>query len=285
MGRYSIKDLEILTGIKAHTLRIWEQRYAIIEPLRTDTNIRYYNDDQLKKLLNLSVLYNSGWKISKLAALSEQELAKKLIESDKNESSAEKGINSLIEGMVDLNKEKINKVLHQEKDILVLFETIVFPFLQKVGFLWTSKSINPGQEHFASNIIKRFLVQAIEELPEPNKEASHFVLFLMEGEWHEITLLLSEYQLKRAGKRVMYLGASVPLDDISKILEITDVDYFLCVSILAQPLGQFQMLLNKICSLSDENQFLFAGKSFYNKDLSLPKNAIILSSFRDLNNF
>lgn len=282
MGQYSIKDLEVLSGIKAHTLRIWEQRYKIVEPNRTETNIRYYTDDQLKLVLNVSLLNSLGYKISKIAKLTPAEIAEEILRNDNKELKDDLLINQLVEGMVSLNKELILKILHKSDDfpsLIDFFLKVIFPFFGRVGMLWASNSINPGQEHFASNIIKRFLLGKIESLDEPETDAPLYLLFLPEGDWHELTLLVAEYVLKLKGKRVLYLGASVPNSDIEAIMELTKIDYVLCVSILSQPIADIQRTIDRFENISKDATMIFAGRSFYHHDLHFPESAQLVHSF------
>lgn len=284
-GQYSIKDLEILSGIKAHTLRIWEQRYELVVAHRTDTNIRYYSDEQLKLILNIATLNNSGFKISKIAELSPSEIAHEVLKLDKAEWQDTILINRLIEGMIELDKKAILSVLHKSYETKLLidfFTSIVFPFLSRVGNLWSSESINPAQEHFASNIIKRFLIEKIEALEEPAEDAPMFLLFLPEGDWHELSLLVSEYVLKKSGKRIMYLGASVPDKDIERIVKVTNVDFMLCVSILSQALPTTQKTINRFSMLAKNVSVVFAGRSFYQEELVFPENCSVLHHFHEL---
>jgi len=285
MGQYSIKDLEVLTGIKAHTLRIWEQRYKLVEPKRTETNIRYYNDSQLKKILNIALLNNNGLKISKIAQLSDKEIIQKIKSLDNNDGDAEKYINALINGMISMDKALILKTLNKYSDFDNLqnfFVKVVFPFLNKIGFLWSSNSINPAQEHFASNIIKRFLIAEIERLKDAPKNAPTYVLILPEGEWHELSLLLAEFILKDKGCNVFYIGASVPRQDIVKILSLVNADFLLCVSILSRAQNDIQAIIDKFSEIVHQETVLFAGTAFYNPNLSFPSNCKVVNSFDEL---
>ncbi len=285
MGQYSIKDLEILTGIKAHTLRIWEQRYGLVQPERTETNIRFYNDEQLKKTLHVALLNNNGLKISKIALLSNQEIVKKIDALNSNGEESEKYINALINGMISMDKHLILKTLSKHTDFDSLqdfFLKIVFPFLNKIGFLWSSNSINPAQEHFASNIIKRFLIAEIEGLADVAEDAPTYVLILPEGEWHELSLLLSEYILKNKGCNVLYLGASVPREDIVKILNLVEADYLLCVSILSRSKTEIQAIIDKFSEIVTNEHVLFAGTAFYSNQLEFPANCTVIHSFDEL---
>lgn len=285
MGQYSIKDLEVLTGIKAHTLRIWEQRYNLVKPKRTDTNIRFYNDEQLKKILNIALLNNNGLKISKIALLSDKEINQKIKLLDENNVDAEKYINALINGMISMDKHLILKTLNKHSDFDSLqnyFVKVVFPFLNKIGLLWSSNSINPAQEHFASNIIKRFLIAEIERLKDVSEDAPTYVLILPEGEWHELSLLLAEFILKDKGCNVFYLGTSVPREDVFKILNLVNADFLLCVSILSRTETDTQAIIDKFSEVVVNETVLFAGAAFYNPNLSFPNNCKVIYSFDEL---
>lgn len=285
MGQYSIKDIEILSGIKAHTLRIWEQRYNIVEPNRTDTNIRYYSDEQLKTILNVAVLNNSGFKISKIALMSPAEIAKAILKLDLPAGNHDNLINILVDAMIKMDKESALHVIKKAKNYNSLqefFGLVIFPFLSRVGMLWTTNGINPAQEHFISNIIKRDLIVKIEELKEASPDAEMFLLLLPEGDWHELSLLVAEFILRARGKRVLYLGASVPDADIEKVKELVKVDYALCVSILAQNRESVQGTIDHLSEILDTSKVLFAGRAFYDPKLKFPQNAKVLHSFLEL---
>jgi MerR family transcriptional regulator, light-induced transcriptional regulator len=231
MGKYSIKDLEKLSGIKAHTLRIWEQRFGILVPSRSDGNVRYYSDDELKKILKIGFLNQLGLKISKLAQLSDQEIANKVTEFSKNSTSYTVHIDNLIFAMIEMDENKfeieltacIDKVGFEE-----CFTNIIHPFFTKVGILWLTGNINPVQEHLISNLIRQKLIVAIDtqkNLPLP--KSKKFMLFLPENEWHELGLLFYAYIIKKKGFKLFYLGQSVPLADLKKVFIIHDPDYLM----------------------------------------------------------
>lgn len=218
MGHYSIKDLEKLTGIKAHTIRIWEKRYGIINPERTDTNIRTYSDEELKRLLNVSILNNHGLKISKIAKLRPEDVNVELTRIAENDSKYETQIDSLVVAMVDLDRRKFEKILGDCTLKLGFEDTcirVLYPFLQKVGLMWQTDSINPAQEHFISNLIRQKLFVAIDELYDPDLDGKpKVVMALPEGEMHELGLLFYRYLMERRGYNTIYLGQSVPFNDL-----------------------------------------------------------------------
>lgn len=227
--KYNIKDLEKLSGIKAHTIRIWEKRYALLEPKRTQTNIRYYTGDDLKKLLNISLLNKNGIKISRISELSIDELNEKVIELTSRNSDVEDQIQALTMSMFYLNTAKFEKLLtisYINRGFENTFTEIITPFLVKIGFLWQAGTITPAQEHFATNIIRQKLLVAIDGLlPNQNKKSKSYILFLPEDELHELGLLFAYYNLKKQNQLVTYLGANVPLSSIDEINSTHQSDY------------------------------------------------------------
>lgn len=230
-GQYSIKDLERLTGIKAHTLRIWEKRYGVIEPKRTDTNIRYYDDEELKKVLNIAILNNYGIKISKIVGLTAKELHDKVIEIGNEEVSEGIQVESLVVAMVEMDEARFEKILANCTIRLGFEQTmmkVIYPFFKKVGILWQTGAINPAQEHFISNLIRQKLIVAIDSQGMMTKANSkRFLLFLPEGELHEIGLLFYSYLIQKAGHKVIYLGQSVPISSVKAVNDTNPADYIL----------------------------------------------------------
>lgn len=229
MANYSIKDLEKLSGIKAHTLRIWEKRYSLVEPKRTETNIRYYDDDDLKRIMNIALLNRKGMKISHLADLDDKEICSKINDLSGSEQDKEYTLDNLVLSMIEMDEKKFEKIL----SLSILrdgFETTlvntIYPFFEKIGILWLTGAINPAQEHFISNLIRQKLIVAIDNtVEEISTRSRSFILFLPEGELHEIGLLFNHYLLKKRGHRVVYLGQSVPFDDLNSVTKIRPSDY------------------------------------------------------------
>ncbi len=229
MASYSIKELENLSGVKAHTIRIWEKRYSIIKPARTDTNIRYYCDNDLKRLLNIATLNRYGIRISIISKLSDSDLAEKVMNLSSDSSSAESNIENLIIAMVEMDEFKFDRILsryimHEGFENAVI--NIIFPFFEKIGLLWQTGSINPVHEHFVSNLFRQKLMVAIDNIMiTDNVGAKKFLLFLPEGEYHELALLFYNYLIKKTGKLVYYLGSSVPLNDILETSKMIKPDF------------------------------------------------------------
>ena len=228
MDSFTIKDLENLSGIKAHTIRIWEQRYQFLKPSRTGTNIRYYSNDELKKVLNIALLNKYGFKISHIDKMNEGELREKIISLTQLQAQQERIVNELIQCMVDIDVEKMEDILDSFihlKGIERTITQIIFPFMEKIGILWVTNHINPAQEHLVSNIIRQKLIVGIESVSTSLKVNKTILLFLPEGEYHELGMLFMYYLLKSRGISTIYLGANVPLRDVEYVVNLKKPDY------------------------------------------------------------
>lgn len=217
MNAFTIKDIENLSGVKAHTIRIWEQRYNFLKPQRTGTNIRYYSNEELKVILNIALLNKFGYKISHIDKMDSQEIYQKLYSLTRREAQQERIVNELISLMIDLELDLFEEILDQqirEKGVERSINEIVFPFLERIGILWVTNNINPAQEHLVTNIIRQKIIIGIETTASQIKSNKTVLLFLPEGEFHELGLLYVYYLLKTKGVKVLYLGADVPLDDL-----------------------------------------------------------------------
>ncbi|MGM0551094.1 MAG: MerR family transcriptional regulator [Bacteroidota bacterium] len=289
MAKYSIKELENLSGIKAHTLRIWEKRYGIIQPHRTETNIRYYGDKDLKHLLNITILNRHGMKISEIATLSREELGEKVMNIAHESSSVESQIENLIIAMIDLDEAKFDQVLSRfimhegfEKTVI----KVIFPFFEKIGLLWQTGNINPAHEHFVSNLFRQKLMVAIDNLVISDKQqAKKFILFLPEGEFHELGLLFYNYLIKRNGHLVYYLGSSVPFNDIVETSKIVRPDY-LFTAMVSSLKGKASSEFIRRLSQAFPFQSIFITGRYVKENLdTIPSNVIKIASPSDLVNF
>jgi DNA-binding transcriptional MerR regulator len=216
MGEYKIKDLEQLTGVKAHTLRIWEKRYGIIAPQRTTTAIRTYSDEDLRRLLCISILNKCGYKISRIADMSIDKI-NDLVDDLNMGSDAtlyfEKLLYALVEFDENLFQSTIN-LLIVEFGVPRTFTEFFIPFLNRIGVMWVTGSINPAQEHFITNLIRQKLIAEINLLEVPKMSNGVVILFLPESEWHELGLLFYHYVLRNKGMYTVYLGQSLPYDSL-----------------------------------------------------------------------
>ena len=220
---FTIKELETLSGVKAHTIRIWEQRYNFLKPSRTATNIRTYSNEELKTLLTVALLNKHGYKISKIDTMQPELRHKEVLGLPIQEAQDELLVNELISCMIDLDTRKFELLLNDcivKIGIEKTIKTIVFAFLEKIGILWQTGRINPAHEHIVSNIIRQKLVTAIEMLPYPQQEKPLMLLLLPEDEHHELGLLFVNYLIKRKGLPLIYLGANVPLKDAQYVIRL-----------------------------------------------------------------
>jgi DNA-binding transcriptional MerR regulator len=228
MNAFTIKDLENLTGVKAHTIRIWEQRYTFLKPQRTGTNIRFYNNEELKTILNISLLNKYGYKISHIDRMNPGEMRDKILSLSNSLAQQERVINELIQFMIDLDVENFEDVLDdyiRVRGIEKAINHIIFPFMERIGVLWITDHINPAQEHLVSNIIRQKLIVGIESIKSMMVVNRSVLLFLPESEYHEIGLLFIQYLLKSRGIGTIYLGANVPLDDVQYVVEMKKPDF------------------------------------------------------------
>lgn len=224
MNKFSIRDIENLTGIKAHTLRIWESRYGILQPKRTETNIRYYNDIDLKNALRVSLLNNYGYKISAINKMSEGEANRLIAEIDDTAFKEQALVNDLLQYALSMQTEALESTLDlymQKHGIDKTVERLLFNFLQRIGLMWMTDRLFPAQEHIVSNIITRKLSNAIEQLPRKNLASKPAILlFLPEGEIHDIGLLYMQYLFYKNGRYPIYLGSNTPLKEVLYVCQV-----------------------------------------------------------------
>ena len=217
-------QVENLTGISAHTLRIWERRYSFLEPERTKTNIRFYSDEELKKLLNIGILIRNGHRISKVDAMPDSQINELVTDILSNVSvENEDDLNALTITMLEMNEDEFNKIFQRRimrKGLQTTITGLIYPFLNHIGVLWGTDKLIPAQEHFIVNLIRQKIISAIETLPSTANDAPGIAMFLLDGEDHEIGLLLAAYMAKDLGWRVHYLGQNVPVASIGAVVEI-----------------------------------------------------------------
>ena len=229
--QFSIKDLENLSGVKAHTIRIWEKRYNLLSPERTDTNIRKYSTESLQRILDISYLYKEGYKISKIALLDDDALKKMIISSIENTPTGDLAINNIKKAMLTFDTVQFNTIFNKLKLSLSfdeIFETVFIPLLTQIGTLWHTKAIDIAHERFISELIKRKTIFHIEQESQEkpyNPERQVFCLFLPNKEIHEIGLLFTNYLLIKAGFSTIYLGHDIPLESLNKLRNSNKLTY------------------------------------------------------------
>ena len=261
MQTYSIADLEKLSGIKSHTIRIWEKRYNIVSPERTDTNIRAYNDDQLKKILNISFLINNGLKISKIASLSLDELSTKVISLTSSTDSFEAQINDFVICSLQFDEPLFDKTynsLRKNHTLSYIYENIFIPTLRRIGALWSSGELFPAQEHFLSNLIKQKFYHAIEEAESTIKRGNKAYLFLPPWEDHDFALLYSHMVLKENGFDVVNVGKTISFESILQCVDKIKPDILFTTFIVGQKVTLLQKFCDDLYNHSNTKLF-FAG--------------------------
>jgi MerR family transcriptional regulator, light-induced transcriptional regulator len=289
MNDFTIKDPENLSGIKAHTIRIWEQRYNFLKPKRTDTNIRFYSNEELKKLLNIALLTKYGYKLCHIDMMEPEEICAKVLSLKDDQAVQELIINDLVRQMIDLETDKFEATLNkyiQANDIEKTIIEIVFPFLEKIGILWQTGHIMPAQEHFVSNIIRQKLIVAIDSAVPLRTSTNKAVLFLPEGEHHELGLLFLYYLLKQQGIKVVYLGSNVPMSDVENVVEVLKPDMaFIHLTSACRPNFSFDKLVHAIPGQLKELSTVISGFPTHKYHKDLPSCICFKKSLSELKDF
>ena len=281
---YSIKDIEKLSGVKAHTLRIWEKRYNIIVPRRTKTNIRYYLDEDLKVLLNIVLLNKNGYKISKIAKMSLDQIRSEVARITDVDTQHEGNIDGLMLSMFELNELKFNRILDKHtktEGIQRTMEEVIYPFLDKLSTMWFTGSIKGVHENFVSYIIRRKLIVAIENL-EFHPSGTKSILYLSEGESQELSMLYLHFTLKSMGIEVVNLGLGVGMGDIVEAHQIVKAEYiftFFNDSFTDSPLSEY---LDQLSEQIKDCKICISGFQTLNQKLTPTHNVIILNSIKDV---
>jgi DNA-binding transcriptional MerR regulator len=228
MQKFTIKDIENMCDIKAHTLRIWEQRYQFFTPKRTEGKQRYYENEDLKRLLRIAFLYHHGWKISKIAVLNDEQIISAVRELEKISEDYQHFILMLIEAAIDFDEKIFNQVLDElilKFGMEVTISKICYPFLKRIGVLWMTNNIIPAQEHFASYLIQHKIIAETDKLPGKPGIKPLILLFTPDGEYHEMPLLFINYMLKSSGWQTIYLGANIKLQHLKEVAKQEEICY------------------------------------------------------------
>ncbi|NRD22404.1 MerR family transcriptional regulator [Winogradskyella litoriviva] len=287
-NRFSIKDLENLTGIKAHTIRIWEKRYNLLEPQRTETNIRYYDLANFQKLLNISYLNENGYKISKIATTKADEIPKLVKEIATGNNVNSQAINDFKLSMLNFDQALFYKTyenLNKEKVFEDIFFDVFMPFLNDIGFLWQTDTISPAHEHFISALIRQKLLINIEKIQSQQTSTSNktYVLYLPENEIHELGLMFINYKLISLGHHSIFLGPSIP---IANLVDFQDnyekVNYISYFSIKPERenLNTYLEEFDKIILKNSNSKLWVTGHIVNNMETeTIPEN---IRTFKDL---
>ena len=283
---YSIKDLEKLSGIKAHTLRIWEKRYGIVIPKRTKTNIRFYENSDLQKVLNIALLRKKGYKISKIAQLDESDITRLTAELSEVDAAFEDHIDALSMAMFELNEFKFNKILDHYIDqngFTHTMEEVIYPFLEKLSMMLMVGSIKSAHESFITYFVRRKCIAAIDKITHSHyDQGPSFVIYLAEKETHELSLLYIHYLLKKQGVQVMNLGLSVPLIDVVETCNIKKPDYIFTMINDSYSHGTLQGYLNDLLKNSNDCKIIVSGYQTVANKIESHERLLKLNSLEEI---
>jgi len=285
---YSIKDLEVLSGIKMHTIRIWEKRYNLLQPTRTDTNIRTYDDNNLKRLLNISLLTRNGFKISKVAKWNEDTIHKTVLEITGSKTSHSDYIERFLILMVDLDTEGMEKLINEiigKYDFEEACFLIFFQLFERVGLYWQVGSVFPAQEHFVTNLFRQKLIAAIDQLNIPGTNKPSILFFLPENELHEMSLLFYSFLAKKNGFNSFYLGQSVPFSDLAKISTQKNIHFVFTAfvnSILKEDLEDY---LTQLKEIFPKQKIFITGHQVQEHAPALPRNVKTIKDYKEFKKY
>lgn len=287
MDLFSISQLSQFSGVKAHTIRIWEQRYKALKPNRSEGNTRYYPGNQLQRLLNITSLLEVGFKISELGHLTDEELHSKLrdISSKKMDLPEELFISQMITSGMTYNEANFNKIFSHcllRFGMKNTYTRIIYPLLERVGFLWSTNELFPSSEHFISNLILQKLYTSIDSLIYSNENHSNWLLFLPENEFHEIGLLMANYLIRSQGHNTIYLGANTPLNSIELAIKHSNPDNLLFFSVHGETGENFRNYIKMLSSQFKGNKIYACGKALNEKLPHQPKNIHLIEKIEDL---
>lgn len=288
---FSIKDLENLSGVKAHTIRIWEKRYDILQPMRTDTNIRYYDTVHLQKLLNISLLHHHGYKISEIAVLSDNALNTLVKETASDKSAQNHAVNAFKMAMMSFNQQLFietynNLITH--KTFKEIFYEAFLPLLSELGLLWQTETITPAHEHFISHLIRLKLLRNTEliQANEPPRKDRVFILFLPLNEIHELGLLYVNYELLRHGYQTLYLGESIPKENLSEIFKHFENVTFVCYSTVEPKKEQLNdyiaSLENELLQKANSKLWLLGSATAFINPKNISSKVVLINSLQKL---
>ncbi|NNE27113.1 MAG: MerR family transcriptional regulator [Saprospiraceae bacterium] len=268
--------MENLSGVKAHTIRIWEKRYNIVEPKRTKTNIRYYTDEDLRHLLNVCFLYRKGYKISKIAMMEEKEIKEKISEYSNLDLTFEDELDALLLFILELDSYNFNKVLgkhiHQQ-GLVHTMETVIYPLLEKLNMAWLTGSFQEVHESFVTQIIKSKIHHAIENLDERADSKPSFIIYLPKGEKQELSLLYLHFLLKRNGCKVINLGLEVGFSDLKLAIEAAKPDFIFSIINEDPDMMSFEAYLHDLCEQLGDSVFAVTGYQTVAQQVIWPHNS------------
>jgi len=283
MIHYSIKDLEYLSGIKAHTIRIWEKRYQLLDPERSDTNIRSYSNEDVRRILNVAMLVKNGYKISNVALFDESKLQTEVLRQSKNLLDPEKNIDNLILHTVNMDTLGLEQILNriiQKHGFSKVMENVIFPFFERIGVLWQAGSIYVSHEHFVSNLIRNRLILEASKFDNSLSERT-MLFFLREEEMHELGLLYFNLLAAENGFKCIYLGQSLPFIDLTNLLKSNKFDFICTTFIQAIEKPELEEFLVNLSTLFNKHRILIAGRQIAIHKPNLPSNVVVIKNNND----
>ncbi|MDB5267189.1 MAG: hypothetical protein JWP58_229 [Hymenobacter sp.] len=277
MGHFSISDLEQLSGIKAHTIRMWEQRYGLLHPVRTATNIRMYCDDDLRRLLNVTTLCGRGQRISQVAKLTDAEIREAVLACCDDSHDYHRQVNALLAAMLGFDEPRLAQLLG-EATARLGFENmmlrVAYPLLQRIGLMWMAGTVDLAQEHMLAHLLRQKLLAATDALPTVPATARRWVLFLPADELHELALLFMNYLLRARGQHTLYLGQNLPTSGLPNVSASYQPDAVVTVLTTQPERGRVGEYARELCSLFPEAQLVVYGPLARQEGLELPTNCV-----------
>ncbi len=289
MAIYTIGDLEKLSGIKTHTIRIWEQRYGLLEPRRTSTKQRYYEDEELQLLLHVAFLNRQGYKISKIAAMTPEQIREKVEEITRMQLEADSRINVLTLAFVEMDEYRFSNIFDAYVKELGLEETflqVIYPFLEKLSLMWLSGAVKPCQENFFTLALRSKLHHAIESCPLPSpRDALRFMLFMPQGESDELSLLLVQYMIRSRGMLPIFIGSDTGLMDVEDAHKIIKPHFVFTILSESFNADSIEHYVERLAAVTPGARLLLTGYHLNQRDVALPHGASVISNLDSLRRF
>ena len=277
MGHFSISDLEQLSGIKAHTIRMWEQRYGLLRPVRTATNIRTYCNDDLRRLLNVSTLCSRGKRISQVARLSDAEIQAAVLACCNDAHDYHQQVNALLAAMLSFDEQRLNQLFTEAAaqlgfEQMMLF--VAYPLLQRIGLMWLAGTVNPAQEHLLAHLLRQKLLAATDALPNVPSSARRWLLFLPAHELHELALLFMNYTLRARGQHTLYLGQNLPVEELRVVCDTYRPDAVATVLTSQPERGRVAEFAREVSACCSHKLVVLYGTLARQEGLELPSNCV-----------
>jgi MerR family transcriptional regulator, light-induced transcriptional regulator len=285
---YSIKDLEVLSGVKAHTIRIWEKRYGLLTPGRTDTNIRYYNDIDLRRILNVSLLVSNGFKISKVAKFDELKIKESVMQITQKNTAESDYIERLILHMLNFDNIGFYNLTNEiiaKKGLDEAVVKVFFVLFERIGTYWQVGSIFPAQEHYVTSILRQKLIAETDRIGFENRNGLTMLFFLPDGELHEMSLLFYSYLAQKHGYNVIYLGQFVPFEDLAKVQSHIKIDYIFTAFINPLTKEDLESYLIKLKETFHEQKVFITGWQIQQSNPELPRSVKIIKDHKDFKKY